>query len=311
MSNKTQVKVSAPGKIILSGEHAVVYGYPAILCAVDRRLQIELRGKKPQTKKKAFDYKKSGLKNIPDLLKTKFGSDFELKIDSEIPIGCGMGSSAAFSVAVIAGLTNFVGEPWDLAKINGRAYLLEKRHHGNPSGADNTISTYGGFLWFRKEAEGLKIVSSIQIKRRLPSLFLINSGRPKETTKEMVSYVHDYYLKHRTKTIKIFLEIEKATRTLLRYLVGEEEVSFREWVTTSEMLLEELGVVSDSTRQLIRKIEKIGGAAKISGAGGKKAGSGIIIAFSPEKEKLLDFAKKEGLDLFSVKLGEEGARVEK
>ena len=81
-------------------------------------------------------------------------------------------------------------------------------------------------------------------------------------------------------------------------------------ITENEKLLETLGVVSESTVKLIRNIEKMGGAEKISGAGGRKVKSGIVIVYHKNAKRLLAFAKKNNLNLFSVKIGEEGVRRE-
>ncbi|MFZ5932846.1 MAG: mevalonate kinase family protein [Patescibacteria group bacterium] len=279
MKGQKTVKVSAPGKVILSGEHAVVYGYPSLITAVSRRLSIKcIKGKK--------------------------------KVDSEIPIGCGMGSSAAYAVAVSALKLKLSGKPWDLEKINREAYKMEKKRHGNPSGADNTTVTYGGLLWYRKESEELKVFSQISPRRKLPRIILINSGAPKESTKEMVSLVGNLYRVRPKKVERIFGKIEEVTRTFLKFLLKEESPSLNDLIKENESLLEELGVVSEPTRSLIRKMEKIGAAVKISGAGGKTLGSGILLAYHPEPLKLLSFAKALNLEFFRVKLGEEGVRVD-
>lgn len=274
------VKVSAPGKVILSGEHAVVYSYPALVAAVNKRLSI-----------------------------TRIGNKKE--IDSDIPIGCGMGSSAAFAVASSALNIKLKGEKWDLEKINQEAYKREKKQHGNPSGGDNTISTYGGFLWYRKEAESLKTFSQIHSKRKLSNLFAINTGRPNESTKEMVSYVAGLYRKRKSKIDSILKDIEEVTKAFLRYLLAEENLSLEALIKGNESLLENLGVVSKSTIQLIREIEKIGGAAKVSGAGGKKDKSGILLAYHQDPDRLVMLAKDMNLDIFPIRLGEGGVRDEK
>jgi mevalonate kinase len=265
--------VSAPGKVILSGEHAVVYGYPAIAAAVDRRLTANRSG----------------------------------KIKSDIPIGAGMGSSAAFAVTLSAFK---VGE-LDLEKINNLAYKLEKGLHGNPSGVDNTVVTYGGFLWYRKESENFKTFKQIDSKVKLPKLFLLNSGKPTESTKEMVAtHVAGLYKQRRKQVENIFREIEVLTKGFLKFLLGETDVEFGSLIQDNERLLEELGVVSEKTMKTIRIIEKEGGSAKVSGAGGIKEGSGMVIVYHKDMEKITLFAKKNGLDLSPVKLGEEGVRIE-
>ncbi len=273
-------KVSAPGKLIISGEHAVVYGYPALVAAVDKRLSVTLAGGK----------------------KT---------IESNIPIGRGMGSSAAYAVATSAVKLFLKDRKLDLNRINDTAYRAEKKRHGSPSGVDNTISTYGGLLWFRKESESLKLFSSIKVKRTLPKIYLVDTGRPLESTKEMVAKVGRLYKKDPSSTEIIFRKIERVTRSFLKYLLGEGAINFQELIKENESLLEKLGVVSDSTVKLIKGIDEVGGAAKISGAGGWKNNSGILLVYHKNPEKLHIFAKKNNLNLFEVKLGEEGVRIEK
>lgn len=311
MSRK--VKISAPGKIILSGEHAVVYGYPAILASAGCRLKVEIAPSKKDLEiisrhgGKLVEY---GLKKAAQALREKTDIKLRIEIDSEIPVGSGMGSSAALAVAITAAFFKFKKLPWDLEKINSIGYEIEKKQHGNPSDGDNTIATYGGFLWFRKESEKQKIFSPIKIEKKLPRLFLIDTGMPKESTKEMVSLVRSFYNQHKRKVEKIFLEMEKVTKAFLRYVLKEERTPFQDLLRENELLLERLGVVSSSTRQIIRGIEELGGAAKISGAGGKKGGSGIILAYHKNPDRLLSFAARRNLDIFSVKLGEEGVKVE-
>jgi mevalonate kinase len=266
-------KTSAPGKLIISGEHAVVYGYPALVSAVDRRLSIDREG----------------------------------YISSEIPMGVGMGSSAAYAVATSAIKLGKL----DKEKINEAAYKMEKVHHGNPSGVDNTISTYGGFLWYRKEAEGLKIFEKIKIKRKFPKIYLLNSGKPAESTKEMVEYIAGRYKREKPTVEELFKRIEAVTRKFLKYSLGEVDESFGELLKENELLLEKLGVVSAATKRIIRKIEKMGGYVKVSGAGGRRKGSGILIVYHKNYGRIRKFAERNKLDFFPVKMGEGGIKIEK
>lgn len=273
--SKKQLKVSAPAKIILSGEHSVVYGFPAIIAAIDLRLSIEAKGKKKIVK-------------------------------SDIPIGCGLGSSAAYAVATSA----LRVKNWNLEDINREAYKMEKKQHGNPSGADNTASVYGGLLWYRKEAEGLKTFSPIKAKAKLPKLFLINTGKPKESTKDMVLKVAALKKRNPKEVVCILSAIESVTRKFLQYFLAEAKYDISDLFKQNQRLLEKLGVVSPSTIKLVRKIEKMGGAVKISGAGGGKDKSGIIIVYHHNPEKFIRFAKFNKLEIIQVKLGEEGVKIE-
>jgi mevalonate kinase len=264
--------ISAPGKLIISGEHAVVYGHPAIATAVNFRLKIGSGG----------------------------------NIESDIPIGAGMGSSAAYAVAKTA----LKFKKLDLEKINSAAYMLERLQHGNPSGVDNTVVTYGGFLWYRKESENFKTFRQIESKAKLPKIYLLNSGKPRETTKEMVSYVGSLYRRRKKWTKNIFGEIETVTKGFLELLLEKKVSDFGRLMMENEGLLEKLGVVSESAKILIHRIEKMGGFAKISGAGGKKEGSGMILIYHKDIEKITFFTKNNNLNIIPVKMGEEGVRME-
>ena len=186
-----KVKVSAPGKVILSGEHAVVYGYPAILSAIDRRLNLSLYQKDDGIEiisEYPPDLAEYGIKKIAKELKISSKKGWVAKILSNIPPTGGMGSSAALSVAIAAGLYYLTKKNIDLNEINKMAYQIETKQHRHPSGGDNTISTYGGFLWYRKESESLKTFSSL-VPNRTIKILVIDSGSPIESTGEMVEKV--------------------------------------------------------------------------------------------------------------------------
>lgn len=305
------VKVSAPGKIILSGEHAVVYGYPEVLSAIDRRLSVEVEETgsgldvQPVEGKPLVEY---AIEIIKKQLNVSGLKNLKIRIDSQIPIGSGLGSSAAFAVAITAAFFEFLKLPRSLKKINEIAYEIEKKQHGTPSGGDNTVSVYGGFLLYRKETEVFKVFSPLKTKV-FPSIFLINSGKPEEGTGEMIEIVKDFVLNFPREAEKVFREIEQITRSFLRFLSGEEQ-NFSDLIMRNERLLEKLGVVSDKTKILIRKIESIGGSAKISGAGGVRKNSGIILAYHQDPKVLVKLANEEKLDMFRVRLGEKGVKNE-
>jgi mevalonate kinase len=309
-----KVEISAPGKIILSGEHSVVYGHPALVASIDKRMYIDLRSKFKKEisihPHKAKNFVNGALIEVERFLNTKI-DDIEINLKSQIPIGKGLGSSAALAVVISAGLFKLKRNRLILKDINDLAYQMEKRIHGNPSGVDNTISAYGGFLWYRKETENLKTFSKIIAKRKLPKLLLIDTGRPQESTKQMVSLVSEFYRNKPRKVKKILENIELVTKAFLQYILKEKEFNLTEIIEENERFLEELGVVSLSTARLIREIKKIGGAAKITGAGGKKRSSGIIYAFHPNQGKLFDFIDKNGLNALPLNLGVKGVNVEK
>src|SRR3989344_2026269 len=296
----TTHSISAPGKVILSGEHAVVYGYPALVSAVNMRLTLSLKAKsskkttKPILKMPTAEYISAYLKQ-----------NYAVNIHSDIPRGSGLGSSAAYAVSLATAYLSLRGKPTK-KHINDLAFQLEKSHHGNPSGVDNTACTYGGYLWFRKEHQQIHLMHQLPITKKI-QCFLLQSGQPKETTKDMIAYVAEQRKMNPEKYKKIFDKIESITKTWLAYMFDEvSRHTLLEAVRENHRLLSALGVVSPKASALFAEIEKIGGSAKITGAGGKSDGSGMLLIFHDDKEKLTKFAQKKKLKMYPVQLGERG-----
>ena len=222
-----------------------------------------------------------------------------------------MGSSASLAVCMSALAQKLAKKEFNLEEINRVAYEIEKKQHGKPSGGDNTIVTFGGFVWYRKEAENLKVFSKINPVKALPNLFIINSGTPKESTGEMVSLVRKKYEKNPKKVKNIFNQIESCSKGFLKFILDEEKNDLGDLITLNEHLLEELEVVSPETKNLISLLEKNKASVKISGAGGKSQGSGILLVYHKDSEKLKNFVKSEKLDMIPVSLGKKGVKIEK
>ena len=319
------ISVSAPGKIILAGEHAVVYGKPALVASVDKRLMVKIRQRK-DGKIKIFschppDQIKEAIKkfqdNLVNLTCDRLSSlpnlaGLEIKVESEIPVKLGMGSSAAVAVAMVGGLLSFVKKikkfsPQDKELINQIAYEVEKKAHGHPSGVDNTISCFGGILWFKKG----KTFKKIKIKN-LPKFVLLNSGQAKETTGEMVRYIKKKIENRRKKKeiFESFAQIEKETKRLVASLKENNKEKMMRAIKACERSLENLGVVGEFAQKVVRRVENLGGVAKICGAGGIKKGSGVLLCYHQKAEKIFALAKRLNLEAFEVKLGVEGVRIE-
>lgn len=303
------IKFSAPGKIHLLGEHAVVYGKPALLAAVDLRVYVTIaKGHStPHPLKKMIEpiiKKGLNIKTMPL---------YNLTISSQIPIGSGLGSSAAIAASYIAALLTFLQVKWDLNLINNLTYEAEKTFQGNPSGGDNSTVVYGGLIWFRKETPDLKIIHPLNFTtpyKLAKNFVLINTGEPKEITAEMVKLVKQLYDK-KPKIVNEFLEQQESlVRQLLSALKTGNAALMLNIIRAGERNLESIGVVPKKVVSMIRKIETSGGAAKISGAGGKKGAAGMLLAYHPDRNKLIKVIKSYNLPFFTAKLGVEGLRQE-
>lgn len=353
------IRVSAPGKLHLLGEHAVVYGKPAIIVAIDKRCFVEITPRKDKKIEiashnlkvsKVFAEKEiiaktenaqirweTYIKNndIPLLkaitsnpldfpvivigetlkyFKESLPFGFTLSIKSEIPIGSGMGSSAALSVSIAGAISLFFNKKLDKGAVNEIAFLSEQKKHGFPSGGDNSASCFGGLIWYRKETPDLKIIKPIPFafpQKLAKNFVVIHTGTPIESTGEMVSMVKALCQKNQGFVEKILSSQEKLTRELLSAIENGDNTLMIYIIRVGEKNLEDLGVVSSFSKAIIREIEKLGGAAKICGAGGTTKGSGIVLAYHKNPSILKQISSSFKLTQSKIMLGAEGIKEER
>ncbi len=306
MLNQDVISYSAPGKLILSGEHAVVYGKPALICALDMRLRFTLKhtqrswGINKQTRvivERTHEF----------LRRRKIAFDpaaaFATSIHSDIPAGRNLGSSAALSVAASAAFLHFYTsrEP---AKdmINALAYELEKHFHGKPSGADNSTSCFGGLVYYRKEFEFLKNISALSMKipqNILDHLLIINSGKSAESTAEMVAMVGKRYNENSSRMEAAMSDIERATKKMTLAIAGENPHMFVEAIEQNQRQLETLGVVSPTTIQLLQSLDTHG-VGKVTGGGGATRGSGNILFFAQDPDKTKSHLQSQNISFLPL-----------
>jgi mevalonate kinase len=309
------VTVSAPGKIHLMGEHAVVYGHPAFLAAINKRTSVTVAPYKNGIHIVSNDSAEC-VQKIATLvvkhLRLSGDPDVTISVTSDIPVGYHLGSSAAVAVATVGALLFFLKKVWNPTLINQLAYEAEKLHHGNPSGGDNTTSTFGGFLWFRKELTFLNSIWQLPklTKSKLTNFFLINTGKPEETTCEMVTSVGVRVKTNPFLMEQIFSANEVQTKRVAEALKNGDQQMLTDAIRNGERTLEEMGVVSARVTPFIRKIEEAEGAAKILGGGGCKNGVGFLLCFHPDRNNIQKICDEEHYSIEEIRLGEEGVRLD-
>ncbi len=321
------ITVSSPGKIHLLGEHAVVYGKPALLAAIDKRVYVRIKNQERGSKNKNkllihSAYGDKLIRQAIDIFKKAFSLDslppIEIEITSEIPVGSGLGSSAAVSAATIGALMKFVKNLWNPFRINELAYEVEKIAHGHPSGADNTTVVFGGLVWFRREFDFLKSIWSLPVSSheggnslyKIPQFILIDTGVPLETTKEMVDGISRAYKTNKKKMEELFTDQEQQTKKLLLALRSGDRKQLVSAIRRGQRNLEKMGVVSDFARKIIKEMEEKNGAAKVCGAGGRKKRSGVLLCYHENLDVLKKIGEKYRLPVHEVKLAGEGIRLE-
>jgi mevalonate kinase len=318
---------STPGKVILMGEHAAVYGRPAVVAACG--LRAEARFDRPREEgrveidladlghreslswerivdvaRRARDLWRSyagspspaGFSRLRSddpahLVKVALGETAEslavdrrrglaLRLRSQIPVGSGFGSSAAVAVSVVAGSRRWLGAADDATEVERLAFEVERRQHGLPSGVDHATALRGGVVWAqRRESGDLEVERLGLAGGALDGIRVYDSGEPPEPTGVVVAAVAGLLRENRAMAERVLDEMESCVRALRRALErGGRDLGelFRDY----EALLESLGVVPEPIRLLVRRIERRGGAAKISGAGslgGPGAGSLLVV----------------------------------
>lgn len=296
---------SAPGKVILSGEHSVVYGKPALVCAIDKRLTLTLsEAKKTEYTDIVMPIIEGTVREFLEQRKeTIKKTAYTYSISSTIPMGRGLGSSAAYSATIAAGLLElFTGREWSIPEINICAYKIEKYFHKNSSGVDTSTSVMGGLIYYRKEFEFLKTISSLSVKipkRFTDMLLLVDTGKPVETTGDMVQQVGSFFNAHPIKMEGLLNEVEKITKRFVVSLMKEDDVLFRKSIEENEVILEKLGVVSQSTIALLKKLAPFG-VGKVTGGGGKAKSSGFVLFATDIKKEVEQILKKDNIAFTSL-----------
>jgi len=286
-------KASAPGKIILFGEHAVVYGQPALAVPVTQvHADVEVSdSSRPGIWIEAPDIDlHTELNTLPSdhpLAAVIHNLFFALHVDpfpslnvriaSSIPVASGLGSGAAVSVALIRALSTYTGHPLSDERVNDLAFEIEKLHHGTPSGIDNTVITYARPVYFVK---GRPLET---FKAGVPFFLIIGDTGVAAPTKEAVGDVRKLWMKDKVKWEKVFSkigDIANLARTMIEQARTKE---LGELMDQNHVLLQELRVSSPELDKLVQVARNAGAlGAKLSGGG---RGGNMIALVTPETKE--------------------------
>ena len=311
----------APGKIILAGEHFVVLGAPAVSMAInlyafataqttpDRELKVEAniplsilgrseRDSRPDTKELLEPFRLAARESLDSIERRKQGVSVE--VDCQIPIGAGLGSSAATAVAIIAATSRAYGAKLDRSRICQVAFGPESYLHGSPSGVDHATSTYGGLIQFSKPDK----VKRLRLKR-MPS-FLVCDTNVHRSTKGLVGSV----VKRAKSDSEVFRsrlgEVTQISASVVRALKRGDDVELGELMNRNHELLVQIGVSHPMLDKLVRAARKAGAlGAKMTGAGG----GGCMIALCVDEEgvsRIGSVLRKLGGSPYSVSLDQAG-----
>lgn len=277
----------APGKLILMGEHAVVYGHPALAMAVDRGMTVDLHDRAGPTGLDKHWIDDDRLQGALEAVLPLHGVGVE--IQSNLPIGRGMGSSGAFAVALAKADLKRRGAPLTYDSINHTAFAVERIFHGNPSGIDHTVSMRGGIVRYQR-TDGGPIFEPVSLPP-LP-IVVIDSGSGGNTS-DMVQMVAS----NRSKLDPYLIQIgQLLDATLPALKTGDWKAVGQAW-HENHWLLRGIGVSTPTLDRIVRMAEDAGATgAKLAGAGG----GGVVIALAPKPADILHAAAQNGWDAFPV-----------
>ncbi len=298
-----KVVCSAPGKVIISGEHSVVYGRHAIVTAVSLRCyvtaeesrEIRIRSQLGET---GIDYEVHPyISTAIDVFKERFDlKSAEITVESEIPIASGLGSSAAVTVATLKALSELCGAGVKKEQIFEMAREVELRVQGRASGVDPFVSTFGG-AWLMPERERFDFDAE---------MLVVDSGES-SVTAEMVRRVAE--LRERLPDVvdRVFDAMDSITLGIKRALESEEGFEkLGELFRMNHCMLKAIGVSTPLLDRIVEELGEEGLAAKLTGAGG----GGCVLAVGDEREVERGAERLKNFRVIRLKPERDGVRVE-
>lgn len=306
-------KASAPGKVILFGEHFVVYGVKAILCAVNKRITVT--AEKVDGNKISIKSIIGNLELVPNKLISEINSPLkpfyyladkmiknqnigiDILVESEIPLGVGLGSSSACCVAGAAAISRLFRETTK-EEILEMAIEAEKTIFENTSGADCTVCTYGGIMEYNKKEGFTRIESE-------PNFHLvIANSNIEHSTKSIVDEVRQFKEKNEGEFSKLCENESRLVEDVLKLLRINSVAELGKRISENQKYLETIGVSNDKLRKMIQIGEKTSFGAKITGAGG----GGCIFALTDTSnlDQTVNEFQSKNYDCFSVKIDFKG-----
>jgi mevalonate kinase len=306
-------KASAPGKVILFGEHFVVYGVKAILCSINKRVTVT--AEKTSKRKISINSEIGNLILEPNKLISEINSPLkpfyylankaiknqdtgiEIKIESEIPLGAGLGSSSACCVAGAAAIFKLFGNI-SKEEVLKLAIEAERTIFENTSGADCTVCTYGGIMEYDKNKGFKKIEHEPNFQ-----LVIINSNM-EHSTQSMVSKVKEFENKNKEEFSKLSNLESKLVEDVLKLVKENKIQEIGQKMNQNQEYLENIGISNKELTKMIKIGQESSFGAKITGSGG----GGCIFALTNESnlQNILKKFKDNNYECFSTKIDFKG-----
>lgn len=289
------MKSTAPGKIILFGEHAVVYNRPALAVPVNQvQVEVEVSDSNlpgvwihapvidlhAELSTLPADHPiGSVILQVCQLCERFPLPNLSVNIGSTIPVASGLGSGAAVSVAVIRALSSFFSHPLKNEQINSLVYETEKLHHGTPSGIDNTVITYNMPVFYLKG----KPTETFKVGK--PFTIVIGDTGIPALTKDSVGDVRRLWLRDTNRMEEIFNEVAQISTMARHFIESGRPELLGELMDQNHEFLQKMTVSSPELDALVLAARQAGAfGAKLSGGG--RGGNMIALVTSASAESV-------------------------
>ena len=287
-----KVIVKVPAKVIISGEHAVVFNKTAVVCAIDMYMLVKIKkihapkiivknniSKSLVIDLQDFSIEKKNENVVLEILRRFFDKTkspmcgMKISIKTSIPVGEGFGSSAALINGIVFGLNELFETKKKTNDLIKMATNIENLFHGNSSGIDISAIALGGVIYANYN-------DITKISHHLDEIWLVNTGCPSFSTKNVVHCIYDNF----ADKAKLWKEFENVSTDIAEILQSKEKLNQK--ITHNENLLEKIGIVLPQTKLFIDELKKNGIYAKVCGAGtiAKNeihGGNGVVGIFQP------------------------------
>lgn len=338
---RPSVTAAAPGKLILSGEHAVLKGAPALAVAINHYAITRVSPKRPheifidlinlshrrrrtletlkklrerlhedynqfragnlgirQVIKKPFELVEYTTTHFIDKLEKYCHDGIHLQHHSDIPTGCGMGSSAATIVSTNYALDQYFQRHLSLDQLYQISHQSENLQHGKASGLDLYLSIHGGVVYY-DQAQFTKLTQPTH------PLYWVNTGKPLSSTGECVC-LSLQKLEQQPALIERFAQTVQQFKNALQQAQPNHLITA---MRQNQRLLTQLGVVPLAIHRFVDDIEAVDGAAKVSGAGAISGDNAGIVLLSGDEQHLTQITKAHGFTLNPLIIDKQGVQL--
>lgn len=319
----TKSKASAPAKVILFGEHFVVYDNPAILASINRRIAVNARTTSENSVVirsdigVAGEYSSSGFRTIEGGNEAKATLDplhsairqvlsargkktgIEIDVTSSVPPGIGLGSSAAACVATVAAVNSLFQKKPNRQRICEMAIESERLIHRNSSGADCYVSTFGGLIHYSR-------AKFKKVRAKGPLALIIASTGVRHSTGDLVAGVKKFKNRNELLFEDMALRVAAICAQAQVAMASGRRDRIGELMNENHAILRRLGVSHYKVDDLIDICARAGAlGSKITGAGG----GGAVIALAASRQdsaKIASRVKAAGYESFEVEIDRKG-----